>query len=383
MLWSMTTNSPENAPQPAQPSFAKVAECLYRNESSGIYYALVKRHSKQFRRSLKTADCQLARRRLAEFRDKVTRLSQTQRATSLTFDELATRWFDLAKGKMKESSALRRQTCIHMLKPFFKNKAARNLTARDLDEWEQKRRGATAAQTFNIERETLIHILDLAVRDGILLENPARQIKRQKRKAPKAAIPTREQFRLLVQTIRAADPRAQAGGDLVELLAYSGMRLGEAVALRWRDVDFKRGVFTVTGGERGTKNSEQRTVPLFPSLRPLLERIRGERAPAVHECVIPISTAKKCIETACRKAGLPDFHHHSLRHCFCSNAIEAGADFKVIAGWLGHKDGGVLVAKTYGHLRDVHSMNMAKLMTFSATAEEPTNVVSLPTAATA
>jgi site-specific recombinase XerD len=53
-----------------------------------------------------------------------------------------------------------------------------------------------------------------------------------------------------------------------------------------------------------------------------------------------------------------------LRHFFCSNAIEAGVDFKAIAGWLGHKDGGVLAAKTYGHLRNEHSAAMAQRMTF-------------------
>jgi hypothetical protein len=43
-----------------------------------------------------------------------------------------------------------------------------------------------------------------------------------------------------------------------------------------------------------------------------------------------------------------------------SNAIEAGVDFKTIAAWVGHKDGGLLVAKTYGHLRDTHSFEMAQ-----------------------
>ena len=43
-------------------------------------------------------------------------------------------------------------------------------------------------------------------------------------------------------------------------------------------------------------------------------------------------------------------------------AIEKNIDFKTIAAWVGHKDGGVLVAQTYGHLRDTHSMEMAKLM---------------------
>lgn len=52
---------------------------------------------------------------------------------------------------------------------------------------------------------------------------------------------------------------------------------------------------------------------------------------------------------------------------------------------MGHKDGGVLVAKTYGHLRDTHSFEMAKRMTFSATTVEttPANVLPLAAAATA
>ena len=53
------------------------------------------------------------------------------------------------------------------------------------------------------------------------------------------------------------------------------------------------------------------------------------------------------------QVGFPHYTHHTMRHFFCSNCIEAGVDFKVIAGWLGHVDGGVVVAKTYGHLRDV------------------------------
>lgn len=60
-------------------------------------------------------------------------------------------------------------------------------------------------------------------------------------------------------------------------------------------------------------------------------------------------------------------------------------DFKVIAGWVGHKDGGVLVAKTYGHVRDEPSFEMAKRMTFSATSAEaaPANIVSFPAVAAA
>jgi integrase len=196
----------------------------------------------------------------------------------------------------------------------------------------------------------------------------------------KIIIPTKEQFRLLVQTIRQADARAQHAANLVELLGYSGMRLGEAINLLWEDVDWERGLFTVTGGERGTKNHNVRTVPLFPAMRELLGRIMPQDAgPSAR--VIPIACAQTAIINACKKAKLPHFLHHSMRHYFCSNAIEAGVDFKVIAGWLGHSDGGILVAQTYGHLRDAHSLEMAKRMTFSAVAAAADNVVCVPVAA--
>ena len=67
---------------------------------------------------------------------------------------------------------------------------------------------------------------------------------------------------------------------------------------------------------------------------------------------------------ACKRAGLKQFSVHSLRHFFASNAIENGINFKVISDWLGHSDGGILVAKTYGHLRAEYSTAMAEKMSF-------------------
>ncbi len=305
-------------------------------------------------------------------RNKVSRLNQTHGSSKITFDELAERWLENARVSLKPRSASRLEVCIKGLKPFFRATTVRNITPRQCEEWLTGRGKTISASSYKHERRTLIALLDYAVRDGLLLDNPAKAaLPTRKVPKPKLVIPTREQFQLLVKTIREADKRAQDGGNLVELLGYSGMRLGEAINLTWGEIDFERGMFTVTGGAGGTKNLEARTVPLFPAMRELLDRIRGQRQPLPAEEVIPIACAQNAIINACRKANLPHFLHHSMRHYFCSNAIEAGIDFKVIAGWLGHKDGGYLVAKTYGHLRDSHSFEMAKRMTFSAFDQAP------------
>jgi integrase len=179
------------------------------------------------------------------------------------------------------------------------------------------------------------------------------------------------------------EPQAVRSGaaDFVEFLGYSGLRLGEAIAVLWCDVNFELGTLLVTGGEAGTKNHEARSLPLFPPLRRLLERMRQERKGALnHEGrIFGFQHVRQALMSACKRAGLPHFSHHAMRHFFCSNAIEAGCDFKVIAGWLGHKDGGVLVARTYGHLRNEHSAAMAKRMTFDVNAqtEEVSNVIAI------
>ena len=100
-------------------------------------------------------------------------------------------------------------------------------------------------------------------------------------------------------------------------------------------------------------------------MKGFLQKLLDDDQPEPLSNVIPIESAKKAIQKACNIADLPHFTHHSMRHFFVSNAIEVGVDFKTIAAWVGHKDGGILVAKTYGHLRDTHSAEMAKRMTYS------------------
>jgi len=354
-------------PKPAKPSqstFLKVAECLYRNESSASYYALVKNNGKQIRRSLKTKDRKLAERRLKQFREDVSRLDLRDGNTKMVFGELAEKWREMVTAGLKPSSARRRETSIKQLNRYFSKTAVRSITRNQCDEWVQKRSPQIAASTFNNERETLISILDYAMREGVILDNPAKVTKRRRLGKNQILIPSHDQFAKMVKTMRSLDRRYWNAADLVELLAYSGMRKGEANAITWGDIDWGRGSFVVTGGETGTKNHEVRVVPLFPSFKEYLERKAADwdGSPDAKALVVPVKDAKNALISICKRLEFPHFTHHCMRHYFVSNAIEKGVDFKTIAAWVGHKDGGILVAKTYGHLRDTHSFEMAKRM---------------------
>ena len=82
---------------PSQALF-RVAECLYRN-GHGVYYALVKVQGKQIKKSLRTSDISLAKRRLSDFRQKAERLIGTEKG--ILFEELCQRWLSSIKPHFK------------------------------------------------------------------------------------------------------------------------------------------------------------------------------------------------------------------------------------------------------------------------------------------
>jgi integrase len=78
-------------------------------------------------------------------------------------------------------------------------------------------------------------------------------------------------------------------------------------------------------------------------------------------------TFRDSFSDARKKAKLGSVSFHDLRHYFASMAVMSGIDFKTIAEWLGHQDGGMLVGKVYGHLLPEHRKRMAERLVFSPT----------------
>src|SRR5207247_736319 len=105
----------------------------------------------------------------------------------------------------------------------------------------------------------------------------AEKFRRRKESKPVVRVPTKEEFSALVFELNSS-PKAIASGAaaMVEFLAYSGMRVGEAREVRFRDINLEPLPVCrvlITGGISGTKNHEERVIPLFPKLREVIQRI--------------------------------------------------------------------------------------------------------------
>lgn len=189
-------------------------------------------------------------------------------------------------------------------------------------------------------------------------------------KAKELVLPSSEQFRQLVESVRTGggypNRFSQACANLILFLAFGGFRKNEAENISWADIDLEKGFITVRGdSETGTKNNEVRRVPILPDMRVLLEKLQAERPDRKPvDRVMEVGECEKSLTRACKEIGNKRITHHDLRHLFATRSIESGVPIQTVAHWLGHKDGGVLAMKTYGHLRDDFSKEAALKVKF-------------------
>jgi Site-specific recombinase XerD len=153
-------------------------------------------------------------------------------------------------------------------------------------------------------------------------------------------------------------PRTKAG-LVVRFLTATGLRISEARQLEWRDVLAD----SIHVRAEISKNGFERFVPIIPEAREVIERLRGV---CKGDFVLPRQNPRKAIEKACRLAGLPRMSFHCFRHLFATRCIQSGVDLPTVARWLGHRDGGALLAKVYYHLADEHGRSMAQRVKIAA-----------------
>jgi integrase len=196
-------------------------------------------------------------------------------------------------------------------------------------------------------------------------KNPFAVCKRLGVKLGEYVLPEPHQFRAFLAWID-QQPGAADAAKLVRLLAFCGLRIQEAERVEWRHFDWANGELFVYGakGRRASSNSDTRRVPLIKDaieyFRPLSEQPHLQPA----DRVSGVRTMRTWLKKASQKIDFPHISHHDFRHLFATRCIESGVDIPTVSRWLGHKDGGALAMRVYGHLRRTHSLEAAKRVSF-------------------
>ncbi|RIX31271.1 tyrosine-type recombinase/integrase [Amnibacterium setariae] len=218
----------------------------------------------------------------------------------------------------------------------------------DVQAWVSELSAARGATTVLRAYGVLAGVLDVAVKDRRVQSNPARGVNLPRKVRKEHRYLTHEQVHSL----------AGVSGEhrtLVLLLAYTGLRWGEAIGLRVGDVDLQRRRIAVSvnavevGPEirLGTPKSHKRRSVPFPRLleTALREQTVGRgddelvfaAADGLHMRRVRVSSGSRSwFKTALKEAGLDPMTLHDLRHTAASLSVSAGANVKAVQRMLGH-----------------------------------------------
>lgn len=330
---------------------------LYRFERDGktygAYYALYHHEGRRIQESLETDNLQEARRLLRQRRANE-RADPSQR--SLTLAAAADKWLATrqAGARTTRENDLLFTDRIKKEWPGGSHAAVRTIKASEALAFvaglrAEKSNRELGASYRNHFAWTLRGIFEMCVQDGVRPDNPMARYKSQKAADVIRHVPTPTQFRQILQAIRGQQARlTDESAAVIEFYGLAGVGRAEAAGLQWQDVDLERGQIHLL--RRKTKKAF--SIKIYPRLRPLIERLRREAGEVRPETeVFKVKDPKRALSSACRDLKLPKFSTRSFRRMFITEALEAGIDPGIVARTQGHRDGGVLILRTYRHIR--------------------------------
>ncbi len=281
------------------------------------------------------------------------------------FHEFASRWYADNEPGCEENTRLDYswQLSSHLL-PFFAGHRLSQITAAEVDRYKAaKLRQATLGPTsINKTITRLAQICEVACEYGLLDKNSAKG-RHRKVKASKPApvwLDRAEHLRALLDAAGELDQQARRGGRhiprqaLLSTLLFAGLRIGELLDLRWRDVDLTGERIIVR--EAKTEAGAGRIIDLLPVLRLELITLKSRsRRAGPNELVFGTSTGnrqqasnvrRRVLAPAVRLANqrleeagevpLPALTPHKLRHSYASLLVALGVDPSSVMAQIGH-----------------------------------------------
>lgn len=324
-------------------------------------------------------------RKLAQLRRQVD-AGKVSTVKTPTLSELMTRWFETVLSREVARSTYDNYGTIvkyHVI-PALGRRKVTEISVADVDRLLALKLGAgLSASTVHRIRALISQCLDQGVRWGDVPTNVARLSRPPKMVRPEGRTLTREQAQQLLETLK--DHRHES---LYLLMLSTGMRRGEALGLRWEDLNLENGVVRIKrnlkreGGRIVTADTKtlksRRAVNIPTPVLDALERNRElqdvEKAELGEAWVesgfifttsigTPIDPRNLYREFSqiCERAGLGHWHPHELRHSAASLMLASGVKLQVVSEVLGHASIR-MTADVYGHILDPDRQQAAAAM---------------------
>ena len=283
------------------------------------------------------------------------------------------------KTQVKESTYKNRYSTIQKHFAYFYRKKVNEIEPIHVQTWQLKLAKEFSPNYVRIVQGMLAVAFDRAIILGLCERNPARMVGNVKSKKVKVDFWTLEEFQKVISLLYKGDYYEHYLFISFWLLFMTGMRIGEAAALQWDDIDFETGLLSITKTlyyksmteykfvEPKTQASKRTIVIDEDTIRELKEWKEVQQK-VLKDCNFVISysgipTSKHTLPRALEKlAGLAGIHRikiHALRHSHASLLISMGENPLIIKDRLGHEKIQTTLG-TYGHLYPNSNFEVAK-----------------------
>jgi integrase len=316
---------------------------LYKR--GNVYWSAIWIDGVRTMRSLETSNRRQAETLEQRFRDELLtkRFQLPNFKPEMPFGELYGRF--LAEGDVKAYHRDRAK----MLLAFFSEMPIGTITKNDIARYRKYRHGEhrrkqgkenkkpLSETTINRDIEVIRHLLFWAVDEGFIPANPIARIRMVRERGQRRPVMS------VAEEIKLLDACSEHLRRIVIAALDTGMRRGELTNQLWEHVDFDRNLLSVSHSK--TAEGEHRPVPLTSRVRAMLDEHREASGLIFTYEGHPMHRPKTGWMGALRRAGLPHYRFHDLRHTFNSRLVEAGVISDVRKELMGHSRGG-----------DVHSL---------------------------
>jgi integrase len=349
----------ETKRQAKENRFELVGEFVRIFARNGRWYASYQLDGKQYRSSLQTCSKKEAQRRALRLEDDIVAGRKTRPTKPPTVESVACDYIQYLKSNGRAAKTLvKYRKIMERVRELADRRKARTILDINLqfaDAYCSERVQADIAQrTIDDEKVVIRQLVNFALRRKLIAEDPLEGLELKKTKpTPQPCWSPAE-----TETILAASEKPQQ--YVFQLLADTGMRIGEVIFLTWGDVDFERGVLHIRPKDGWKpKTGDIRSVPMTNRVMAMLTALprkgrwvfTAARTKAHPEPDRQISERRTLVslKRVLKKLGIKG-HLHTFRHSFISKALAQMIPDTVVREWVGHVDPRIL--KMYTHVRD-------------------------------
>ena len=293
-------------------------------------------------------------------------------------EEIYLPWY---KTQVKESTYKNRLNTIEKHFKFFYRKKVNEIEPIHVQTWQLKLAKDYSPNYVRIIQGMLSLAFDRAIILGLAKKNPARMVGNIKSKKVKVDFWTLEEFQKVISLLYKGDYYEHYLFICFWLLFTTGLRIGEAAALQWEDIDFESGIISVTKTlyyksmneytfvDPKTSASIRTVVIDKDTIRELKDWMEVQKK-VLKDCKFVLSysgipTSKHTLPRALEKlAGLAGVHRikiHALRHSHVALLISMGVNPLIVKDRLGHEKIQTTLG-TYGHLYPNSNFEVAKML---------------------